>query len=83
MFFLKNDEEARHVLELYYSILANERQAGYLICKSIPVDVALDGPEEELWSVHAKCIEDIHKRDPLNDGNKKIEGQPSLLPSAP
>jgi len=79
MFFLKNDEEARHILELYYSILANERQAGYLICKSIPVDVALDAPEDELWSAHSNCAKDLHERDSHYDGDKKTKGQPSLL----
>lgn len=48
-------------LKNYFSIIEGKIQPNYLKCKNIPVDVALDSSEEELWKEHDDKMHDFRR----------------------
>ena len=50
----KNEEVIRRY-QRYRDILDGKKTARYLIAKSIPVDITLDKPLDELWKAHEKA----------------------------
>ena len=45
-----HDEASRQGLAWYREVAANRRPAKFRIAATIPAEVALDAPEDELWA---------------------------------
>ncbi len=59
-------------LKKYFSIIEGKLKPNYLKCKSIPVDIALNSSEEELWKEHDDKMNDFYR-------NHRCEGVKTSL----
>ncbi|MEK6977068.1 MAG: pyruvate formate lyase-activating protein, partial [Candidatus Hydrothermarchaeota archaeon] len=53
------DEGVTRALGRYVRVCRDERAARFLVTKSMPVNVPLEGPDEELWAEHDARLEEL------------------------
>ena len=61
MFYMRKQKD--DPLKKYFSIIEGKLKPNYLKCKSIPVDIALNSSEEELWKEHDDKMNDFYGND--------------------
>jgi len=55
--------EIRSILSDYFEILEENKQAKFLLCKSVPVDFDISESSNSLWKKHNKVIKEIKFKD--------------------
>jgi len=56
---LSNDKLAKKSLARYFAIVRNKKPAKFLVAKKLSAEFSKDDSIDELWAIHARCIEDL------------------------
>jgi len=54
---LSNDKSAKKSLSRYFAVVRNEKPAMFLVAKKLSAEFSKDDSIDELWAIHARCIE--------------------------
>jgi len=56
---LSNDKSAKKSLSRYFAVVRNEKPAMFLVAKKLSAEFSKDDSIDELWAIHARCIEKL------------------------
>ena len=68
------DERARVALPRYFAVMEGQLPARFQVCKRVGVDVDRSAPDEELWRVHGRGLQEFRKLlSNVDSGMEKLE----------